>query len=99
MITLDGSHLGNKAVMAPFIFFLIVVTGAFCVPLLILLYVQTLNFMSGKTTMERFGRSRDDSGQPMRMLNNGIQGDAQIYKRNISRPASRIQSNYSQEES
>lgn len=34
----------------------------------------------------------------MRILNNGILGDAQIYKRNISRPASLRQSNYSQED-
>ena len=39
---------------------LILVTGFFLVPLGLLLYVQTRNFLIGRTTMERFSRSAGD---------------------------------------
>jgi hypothetical protein len=39
----------------------VIITGFFLIPLLILMYVQTGNFCAGKTMLERYSRSGANS--------------------------------------
>lgn len=55
---------------------------------MLLLYVQTKNFIYGKTTMERFGRVGGDTDRETRIINSGIRDDTQIFKQSISRVSS-----------
>ena len=65
----------QDAFYLPFICLLICLTAFFTFPLLLLLYVQMLNFKHGKTTMERFGRSGGDNDRETRITNSGIVAD------------------------
>ena len=47
-------------VFYPLVSILILITGFFLAPVGILLYVQSMNFILGRTTMERFSRSAGD---------------------------------------
>ena len=49
--------LRQTSFVLPFQVLLVLVTGFFVGPLIILLVVQSRNFCKGKTTMERFGRA------------------------------------------
>ena len=61
------------------------ITGFFSLPLMFLLYVQSKNFLAGKTTMERFGRVGAENDRETRMLNSGINDDTQIYRASVTR--------------
>ena len=54
---------------------LLLISGFFAIPLTVLLYVQSKNFWSGKTTMERYGRAGHDTDTESRILNSGIRND------------------------
>jgi hypothetical protein len=71
-----------------FVALLIAITLLFIPPLLLLLYVQTRNFLSGKTTIERFGRAACESDRESRILNSGIRGDTQVYREDLTRSIS-----------
>jgi len=71
-----------------FVGLLIANTFLFIPPLLLLLYVQAKNFLSGKTTIERFGRAACEPDREARILNSGIVGDTQVYQENLSRSMS-----------
>jgi len=65
----------SRWIVLPFVVLLLVITFLFIVPLFVLLYVQIRNFLSGKTTMERFGRVGSDQDRETRIINSGIRGD------------------------
>lgn len=57
----------------------ICLSGLFLVPVTILVYVQTGNFINGKTTMERFSRAAyNTEDQTYRAMNSGITDDRRI---------------------
>lgn len=57
----------------------VIITGFFLIPLLILVYVQTGNFCAGKTMLERYSRSAHGTDNiTQRLLNSGIRNDALI---------------------
>lgn len=57
----------------------VIITGFFLIPLLILVYVQVGNFCAGKTMLERYSRSGQGSDNiTQRLLNSGIRHDALI---------------------
>ena len=66
---------------------LILITGFFTVPVAILAYVQSGNFLNAKSTMERFSRQTGGSydDQTQRILNSGIKDDTRIiYDTNLT---------------
>lgn len=65
----------SNAFNLSFLSALLVVSGFFAIPLTVLLYVQSKNFLSGKTTMERYGRAGHDADTETRILNSGIRND------------------------
>ena len=52
----------------------------FILPLYLLLYVHSKNFLNGKTTMERFGRVGNECDRETRIMNSGIRNDTQIFR-------------------
>ena len=52
----------------------------FILPLHLLLYVHSKNFLHGKTTMERFGRVGNENDRETRIINSGITDDTQIFR-------------------
>ena len=50
------------------------------VPVGLLVFVQSTNFLAGRTTMERFSRSTGDVDQNTKIMNSGIKDDIQVYK-------------------
>ena len=64
------------------------ITIFFIAPLYLLLWVHSKNFISGKTTMERFGRVGNENDKETRIMNSGITNDTQIYRHSISRVGS-----------
>ena len=67
---------------------LICLTGFFLLPLLLLVFVQTNNFLQGKSTMERLGRVGNDHDRETRIINSGIRQDTQIYRYQVARVGS-----------
>ena len=52
--------LESAGLFYPMVGILILVTGFFLVPVGLLVFVQSTNFLAGRTTMERFSRSAGD---------------------------------------
>ena len=50
------------------------------IPVGLLVFVQSTNFLAGRTTMERFSRSAGDVDQNTKIMNSGIKDDIQVYK-------------------
>ena len=78
----------EKRFVLPFQILLLLITGFFIPPLILLWIVQTYNFLRGKTTMERFGKVGHDPDQETRMINSGIRNDAQVFRQSASRSVS-----------
>ena len=76
-----GGILGTDALIEsnlfnlPFMVLLLCLTGFFTLPLGILVYIHTKNFIAGKTTMERYGKGGIDEMET-RIMNSGIHNDA-----------------------
>ena len=45
------------------------------IPVGLLVFVQSTNFLAGRTTMERFSRSAGDIDQNTKIMNSGIKDD------------------------
>ena len=57
--------------------FIVAITSIFFLaPVALLAFVQSMNFVHGRTTIERFGKSSVDNDYEARILNSGIKGDA-----------------------
>lgn len=50
----------------------ILLSGFFILPLMLLVSVHSKNFYFGKTTIERFGRVGADNDRETRIMNSGI---------------------------
>ena len=81
---LENSSAFNISLMV----LLLCCTGFFILPLGILVYVHTRNFIEGKTTMERYGRGGLDQDTETRVMNSGINKDYQVYRQINSRTSS-----------
>ena len=75
-----AAWLESAGLFYPMVSILILVTGFFLVPVGLLVFVQSTNFLAGRTTMERFSRSAGDVDQNTKIMNSGIKDDIQVYK-------------------
>lgn len=57
----------------------VLITGFFLIPVLILLYVQLGNYCAGKTMLERYSRGANNQDDVMqKLINSGIRNDSRI---------------------
>ena len=82
---LDADKMQDIRFVLPFLILILGVCLFFAAALILLVFVQTFNFIHGKTTMERFGRSGHDTDHDQRMMNSGIKDDAQVFRASSSR--------------
>ena len=85
---LPSSLLESEIFYLCWLALLLGITIFFIAPLYLLLWVHSKNFLSGKTTMERFGRVGNENDKETRIMNSGINNDAQIYRNSVSRVGS-----------
>ena len=67
-----GEAINNEALILPFMVIVILLSGFFILPLMLLVSVHSKNFYFGKTTIERFGRVGADNDRETRIMNSGI---------------------------